>query len=165
GRMSGSSVELRFPAVQNDVKKEKRDPPRLRSSVDKGAAGTTWLRFRDSDQAPVLFCDEPVVNRGEIQMRTIKDKSGSPRVFWDISQLRSREIRDAEGKAWVGSPYLVMDGWLIESVALNTLERNEEGQIVPAARLYFTPSSRITLEALIYPMPITLQNEEELAGQ
>ncbi len=164
GRMSGSSVELRFPAALTFVEKEQYRPG-LRPSEDRAPAGTKWFRFRLPDETPVLLRDDPVVTRGEIQMRTIKDRSGSPKMFWDISQLQSREIRDAERKGKLGSPYLVMDGWAIESVSLNTLEKNEEGRIVPASRLYFTPTSHIVQEALANPMPLTLQNEEEGEGQ
>ncbi|HVR87698.1 MAG TPA: hypothetical protein VMU54_25450 [Planctomycetota bacterium] len=163
GRMSGSSVELRFPSVPNDVVRDQVRPG-LRPSEDRAPAGTKWIRFRNPDEAPVLVRDELAVSRGEIRMRSIRDRSGSPRVFWDISQLRSREIQEADRKARLGSPYLVMDGWAIEAVALNTLERNEEGQIVPAARLYFAPMSRIVQEALANPMPLTLVNEEEAEG-
>jgi len=164
GRMSGSSVELRFPAVLTVIEKEQYQPG-LRPSDDRAPVGTKWFRFRLPDEAPILLRDNPVVTRGEIQMRTIKDRSGSPRMFWDISQLQSREIRDAERKGKLGSAYLVMDGWAIEPVALNTLEKNEEGRIVPASRLYFTPTSHIVQEALANPMPLTLQNEEEGEGQ
>lgn len=164
GRMSGSSAELRFPVVLTEVKKEQYRPG-LRPSDDRAPAGTKWYRFRIPDETPILLRDDPVVTRGEIQMRTIHDKTGSPRMFWDISQLQSREIRDAERSGKLGSPYLVMDGWAIESVALNTLEKNEEGRIVPASRLYFTPTSHIVQEALANPMPFMLQNEEEVEGQ
>jgi len=164
GRMSGSSVELRFPAVLSDVEKQQYRPG-FRPSDDRAPSGTKWVRFRIPDETPVLLRDDPSVTRGEIQIRTVKDRTGTPRMFWDISQLQSRELRDAERKGKLGSPYLVMDGWAIESVALNTLERNEEGRIVPAARLYFTPTSHIVQEALANPMPFMLQNEEEAEGQ
>jgi hypothetical protein len=160
GRLSGSWVELRFPAVLRDAEKEQYRPG-AQSSEDRAPAGAMWLRFRDPDQAPVLVRNEPVVTRGEMQVRTIKDASGSPRVFWDLSQLRSREIRAAQQKVSLDVPYLIMDGWVIEAVAMNSLEKNQEGKIVPAARLYFRPTSSIAQEALAHPMPVTLQNEEE----
>ncbi|MBV8881988.1 MAG: hypothetical protein JO332_18675 [Planctomycetaceae bacterium] len=158
-RLSGTSVELRFPAVLSGVDKEQFQPG-ARPSEDKAPAGTRWFRFRTPDDPPVLLRDDLVSTRGEIQMKTQKEKTGLIRTFWEISPLQTREIREAETKGKLGAPYLVMDGVAIEPVQLNTLERNEEGRIVPATKFYFTPTSRVVQDALANPMPFVLESED-----
>jgi hypothetical protein len=159
-RLSGTSVELRFPAAAlTDVEKEQFRPG-ARAADDTAPPGTKWFRFRNPEFSPVLLRDTPVATRGEIQMRTQKERSGSTRIYWDLSLLQTREIREAEKKARLGTPILIMDGWAIEPVNLNTLEKNPEGRIVPALRLYFMPTSHVVQEALAHPMPFTLEGEE-----
>jgi len=93
-------------------------------------------------------------------MRTVKDKSGNTRVFWELNSLQSREIRELERKGKLGTPYLLMDGYVLEAVALTTLERNDEGKIVPAQKLSFTPVMHVVQVALANPLPFALQGEE-----
>lgn len=158
-RLSGTSVELRFPLLLSDVDREQYQPG-ARPSEDKAPPGARWFRYRNPELPPVLLRETPVVTKGEMQMKTKKERSGSTRTFWEISSLQSREIREAEKKSKLGIPVLVMDGWAIEPVPLNTLEKNEEGRIVSAPRLYFMPTSSIVQEALAHPMPFVLDGEE-----
>lgn len=163
-RMSGSSVELRFPVTLSDVEREQYQPGQ-KPENDTAPPGAKWYRYRNPDESPVLLRDAPAAKGGEIQMRTQKERSGSIRTYWDLSLLQSREIREAEKKGRLGDPVLVLDGWAVESVVLNTLERNEEGRIVPAQRLYFTPASTVVQHALANPMPFPLESEELADGR
>lgn len=156
--ISGSAIELRFPVVLTDIEKQQYRPG-AKPSEDKAPPGMRWFRFRSSEDAPVLLKDEFMSKGSEIQMRTQKESTGKTKTYWDISLLQTRELQKAEIEK-LGHPYLVGDGWALEAVVLNTLEKNEEGKIVPAQRFYFTPKSAILQEALIAPMPFPLQNED-----
>jgi hypothetical protein len=158
-QLSGSSVEVRFPAYLSEVEKEQYQA-RPNPCDDTSPPGASWYRFRNPDETPVLLREEPVATRNEILMRTVKDKSGSTRTFWELSVLQTREIREAERKGKLGTPYLLLDGLVVEAVPLSTLEKNDEGKIVPAPKMSFTPVSHLVQVALANPMPFSLENEE-----
>ncbi|HZE95875.1 MAG TPA: hypothetical protein VE981_02500 [Planctomycetota bacterium] len=162
--LSGSAVELRFPLVLSDVEKEQFQA-KPSACDDTAPAGARWFRFRKNEDPPVLLRDAPLVTRNEMQLRTTreKEKSGATRVYWEISTFQTREIREADKKAKFGTPVLVLDGWAVEAVPLITLEKNDEGKVVPAQKMAFSPTSAVVLEALANPMPFPLQAEETIA--
>lgn len=157
--LGGTSVELRFPARLKEVEKEQYKA-RTNPCDDTTPPGASWYRFRNSEEIPVLLRDEPLITKNEIQTRTVKDKSGAPRTYWELTTMQTREIRDLERKGRLGAPYLLFDGFVAESVPLTTLEKNDEGKIVPAARMSFAPVQHLLQVALANPLPFELQNEE-----
>jgi hypothetical protein len=158
-QLGGTSVELRFPAYLKDVEKEQYQA-RPNPCDDTSPPGASWYRFKDCAEPAVLLRDSPLITKNEIQFRTVKDKSGSPRVFWELTALQTREIRELERKGKLGTPYLLLDGVVVEAVPLMTLEKNDEGKIVPAQKLSFTPVLHVVQVALANPLPFALQNEE-----
>ncbi len=157
--LGGTSVELRFPAWLKEREKEQYQA-RPNPCDDTSPPGASWYRFRNPEEAPVLLRDEPLITKGEIQMRKAKDKSGGERAYWELTALQTREIRELERKGKLGAPYLLMDGFVAEIVPLTTLEKNDEGKIVPAPRMSFAPVQHVLQVALTHPLPFVLQNEE-----
>lgn len=160
-RLSASSVELRFPAVLTDVEKEQYQS-RPNPAQDTAPQGTQWHRCWNSEEAPVLLRKAPLVTRSDLALREVKDRNGGVRRIWEISSLQTRAIRAAEKKGKLGSPSLLVDGWVVEEVVLNAFEKNEEGKTVPAERMSFTSVSRVLREVLAYPMPVALEPIDEL---
>lgn len=154
--MTGTSVELRFPYALGEVEREQYqafpDPKKDRAPKD-----GKWFRFWNPETPPVLLRDVPMVKKGDLLKGRVRERSGEDRPFWEISTQKTREIREADRKASLGAPYLVLDGLAVEAINLVTLERDPDGQIVPAERLSFTPTLPVVRDALAYPLPFSLQ--------
>lgn len=157
-QLGATSVELRFPATLKETEKEQYQA-RPNPCDDTSPPGASWYRFRNPEEAPVLLRDEPLITKGEIQMRIVKEKSGEMRTYWELTAMQTREIRELERKGRLGTPVLLLDGLIAEAVPLVTLEKNDEGKIVPAAKMSFTPVQHIVLVAMANPLPFALQNE------
>ena len=161
---SGSSIELRFPVVLTDVEKEQYQA-HANPREDKAPPGAKWFRSRAFEVPPVLLRDTPVVTKSEILQKSSKDKTGGFTTLWEISRLQTRELREVERKLKLGTPFLILDGWVVGKVTLTEMEKNEEGQLITAERMSFVPSSALVREALLNPMPFALEIDDGTEGK
>jgi hypothetical protein len=153
--LSGSSVEIRFPKYLSDVESEQYgwawDP-----AEDRAPEGTKWFRPWNSEAPPLLLRDKPRVTKSEILQTTVRDAGGREMVVWELSRLKTREIHQADRIEKLGTPYLLADGFVVEALDLVTTARNDDGQLMSAPRASFSPTSRITREVLLHPLPFAL---------
>lgn len=155
-QLSCSSVEIRFRRPLTEIEKEQYQPG-ADPSQDKAPSGVRWFRFRGSEEEPVLLRDFPVIVKSEILSRQARVKSGAMQRSWEVNGLKTRELLELEKKGRLGTPYLIIDGGVIEALALTTFKTNEEGKRVAAERAGFSPSLRWVREALSWPMPFCLR--------
>jgi hypothetical protein len=150
--LSGSSVEIRFPYSLCEVEGEQYgwepDP-----AEDRAPEGTGWFRPWKSETAPVLLRNTPLVAKADLLQTVIRDGSGKDHVIWELSKLKTRELQKADRSGNLGVPYLIMDGFVLDSLALTTRTRNEDGEAVPMPRASFSPNSRFIRELLLKPLP------------
>jgi hypothetical protein len=150
--LRGSSVEIRFPYSLCEVECEQYgwEPD---SAEDRAPEGTSWFRPWKSETAPVLLRDTPLVTKAEILQTVIRGRNGQDRVIWELSKLKTRELQKADRNGSLGAPYLIMDGFALDSIDLTTRTRNEDGEVVPMSRASFSPNSRFIRELLLNPLP------------
>jgi hypothetical protein len=150
--LSGSSVEIRFPYSLSEVESEQYGWE-AESAEDRAPPGTNWFRPWKSEAAPVLLRDTPLVTRADILQTVLRDRTGKDRVIWELSKLKTRELQKADRSGNLGVPYLILDGFVLDSLALTTRTRNEDGEAVPMPRASFSPNSRFIRELLLNPLP------------
>ena len=156
GAIRGASIEIRFPYERTEAELEQYQPG-ADTAQDRAPRGARWYRCLAPKSPPLLLLDSPAVVRQDILITYRRNRRGVMQLSCDISRTRTREIERADLRHRLGTPYLILDGRILQPIHLIRKEIDRDNKrIVTAERASFFPYGSGLREVLLYPLPVTL---------